>query len=187
MHSQLDVSFSLLNGSNENLQSPFGQRILPTNVKLAWYVSMQMERNRFETQIMQQAEAQFTKEANKILKGSLEPSNAADDPLQTWLNYISWARENLTSAESNSKEFKETVLPLLVRCANRFTHDNRYKNNIEYLKVWLAIAYAVNDPLPIFIILHNANIGQVLHFNTFVIHNKTQPNREYHYFGMGGL
>ncbi|GMF01417.1 unnamed protein product [Ambrosiozyma monospora] len=56
-----------------------------------------------------------------------------DDPLEPYLDYLKWTRENFTTgADSESG-----MVNLLEKITQDFRDDEYYKNEIRYFKVWL--------------------------------------------------
>ncbi|EPS57762.1 hypothetical protein M569_17055 [Genlisea aurea] len=68
-------------------------------------------------------------------------SFAGTDPLQPWLRGIRKMKETLPPQLLNDK------LPrFLQRCAETFLTDQRYANDLRYLRVWLQLMDFVDDP-----------------------------------------
>eukprot|EP01134_Creolimax_fragrantissima_P000248 CFRG0248T1 len=80
----------------------------------------------------------------------------SDDPLETWLSYISWSRQEFP--DGNNCE----TLKLYERCARKFVDYEQYRNDTRYLRIWLNFADGAIDPVDIFKFLRSKNIGSTL-------------------------
>ncbi|KAK6463094.1 Mad3/BUB1 homology region 1-domain-containing protein [Scheffersomyces coipomensis] len=81
-----------------------------------------------------------------------------DDPLQAFIDYISWTHENFT--QGNNAE--SGLLTLLERCTSCFRDASHYKNDPRYLKVWLEYTNYSDSPRDIFVYLAKKEIGNQL-------------------------
>ncbi|OAY76253.1 Mitotic spindle checkpoint protein BUBR1 [Ananas comosus] len=55
-----------------------------------------------------------------------------DDPLQPWLDCIKWVQESFPSGGECSG-----LVVIYEQCVRTFWHDDRYKDDLRYLKVWM--------------------------------------------------
>ena len=77
------------------------------------------------------------------------------DRLSLWCEYLRWAR-TVSVTDTHS-----ACLPLLRRCAEEGEHSRpRWKEDLRYTAVWLALAELQSDPLPIFERAHAASVGR---------------------------
>ncbi|KAI5846813.1 Mad3/BUB1 homology region 1-domain-containing protein [Tricharina praecox] len=82
-----------------------------------------------------------------------------DDPLEVWLRYINWTVETFTSGHSADSG----LLQLLERATKEFIHDNQYKNDPRYLKLWVQYAQDYSDtPREVYAYLARNEVGQRL-------------------------
>ncbi|XP_068657164.1 mitotic checkpoint serine/threonine-protein kinase BUB1 isoform X2 [Aristolochia californica] len=66
---------------------------------------------------------------------------AADDPLYPWLCTIMSAYDDYRKNPGNGTHLET----LLERCVNFFQNDDRYKNDIRFLKIWIIHADMIQD------------------------------------------
>ncbi len=107
---------------------------------------------------------------SKCTKGVLQPKGVENerrrfvdaiegyqgpDPLETWLDYIKWTKDTFVSGGAKSE-----LLPLLEKCTREFHKDDRYKDDIRYLRVWIQYADCLPDPSDVFSFLMDHDIGQ---------------------------
>lgn len=78
-----------------------------------------------------------------------------DDPLQPWLQCIKWVQESFPAAGDSSG-----LLVIYEQCVRTFWHDDRYRDDLRYLKVWLEYAENCADAEVIYKFLDANNIGQ---------------------------
>ncbi|GAB4837623.1 hypothetical protein Ancab_002472 [Ancistrocladus abbreviatus] len=78
-----------------------------------------------------------------------------DDPLQPWLMCIKWVQEAFPAGGDCSG-----LLVIYEQCVRSFWHDDRYKNDLRYLKVWLEYAEHCADAQVIYSFLDANKIGQ---------------------------
>ncbi len=80
-----------------------------------------------------------------------------DDPLVPWLDYLTWTQQTFGAGGSRSQ-----LLLLLDACTKTFQSEERYRNDIRYLKVWITYADTVADPTEVFAFLESNKIGASL-------------------------
>ncbi|KAG8039609.1 hypothetical protein GUJ93_ZPchr1560g40572 [Zizania palustris] len=56
-----------------------------------------------------------------------------EDPLKPWLDCIKWVQESFPTGDCSG-------LVVIYECVRAFWHDERYKDDLRYLKVWLEYA-----------------------------------------------
>ncbi|XP_021717798.1 mitotic spindle checkpoint protein BUBR1 [Chenopodium quinoa] len=78
-----------------------------------------------------------------------------DDPLQPWLQCIKWVQEAFPAAGYSSG-----LLVIYEQCVRTFWHDDRYRDDLRYLSVWLEYAENCEDAEVIYRFLDANNIGQ---------------------------
>ncbi|KAK8450833.1 hypothetical protein SEVIR_6G108900v4 [Setaria viridis] len=78
-----------------------------------------------------------------------------EDPLQPWLDCIKWVQESF----STDGECSELVV-LYEQCVRTFWHDERYKDDLRFLEVWLEYAGNCTDAEVIYKFLEANQIGQ---------------------------
>ncbi|XP_062224636.1 mitotic spindle checkpoint protein BUBR1-like [Phragmites australis] len=78
-----------------------------------------------------------------------------EDPLQPWLDCIRWVQESFPAGGECSG-----LVVMYEQCVRAFWHDERYKNDLRYLKVWLEYAGNCADAEVIFRFLEANKIGQ---------------------------
>lgn len=81
-----------------------------------------------------------------------------DDPLQAYLDYISWTHNHYPQGVTASSG----LLGLLERCTLYFRDVTHYKNDARYLKVWMEYASYSDLPRDVFVYLAKKDIGQQL-------------------------
>lgn len=106
----------------------------------------------------------------KCTKGVLQPKGVEEerrrfvdaieryqgnDPLEKWLDYIKWTKDTFVSGGQKSE-----MLPLLEKCTREFHKDERYKDDVRYLRVWIQYADCLPDPSDVFSFLMDHEIGQ---------------------------
>ncbi|KAK9270482.1 hypothetical protein L1049_026062 [Liquidambar formosana] len=77
-----------------------------------------------------------------------------DDPLQPWLECIKWVQESFPPGGDCSG-----LVVIYEQCVRTFWHDNRYKDDLRYLKVWLEYAENCVDAEVIYSFLDANKIG----------------------------
>ncbi|XP_076946137.1 mitotic spindle checkpoint protein BUBR1 [Bidens hawaiensis] len=77
-----------------------------------------------------------------------------EDPLQPWLHCIKWIQEAFPSGGDCSG-----LVVIYEQCVRTFWHDERYKNDPRYLKVWLEYAENCDDAEVVFSFLDTNKIG----------------------------
>lgn len=78
-----------------------------------------------------------------------------DDPLQAYLDYISWTHDTFPQGGNT----ESGLLALLERCTSCFRDTPYYKNDPRYLKVWLEYSQYSDLPREIFVYLAKKGIG----------------------------
>lgn len=77
-----------------------------------------------------------------------------DDPLQPWIECIKWVQEAFPAGGDSSG-----LLVIYEQCVRTFWHDDRYRNDLRYLKIWLEYAENCVDAEIIYRFLDSNNIG----------------------------
>ncbi|CUS08436.1 unnamed protein product [Tuber aestivum] len=96
-------------------------------------------------------QAEFEEE----LRGSLD----LDDPLEVWVRYVNWTQETFPSGHSADS----SLLQLLERATQTFIHEQHYKNDPRYLRLWIQYIQKFSDaPREAFAFLARHDIGQRL-------------------------
>nr|GMD31085.1 mitotic spindle checkpoint protein BUBR1 [Ipomoea batatas] len=78
-----------------------------------------------------------------------------EDPLQPWLECIKWVQESFPPGGDSSG-----LVVIYEQCVRTCWHDDRYKDDLRYLKVWLEYAENCVDAEVIFSFLEANKIGQ---------------------------
>ncbi|CAL9111839.1 unnamed protein product [Musa textilis] len=78
-----------------------------------------------------------------------------EDPLQPWLRCIKWVQESFPTGGECSG-----LIVMYEQCVRTFWHDDRYRDDLRYLKVWLEYADNCADAEVIFQFLEANQIGQ---------------------------
>ncbi|KAG8058373.1 hypothetical protein GUJ93_ZPchr0002g26428 [Zizania palustris] len=78
-----------------------------------------------------------------------------EDPLKPWLDCIKWVQESFPTGGDCSG-----LVVIYEQCVRAFWHDERYKDDLRYLKVWLEYAGNCADCEVIFRFLEANQIGQ---------------------------
>ncbi|KAD4585393.1 hypothetical protein R6Q59_035989 [Mikania micrantha] len=77
-----------------------------------------------------------------------------EDPLQPWLDCIKWVQDAFPPGGDCSG-----LVVIIEQCVRTFWHDERYKNDLRYLKVWLEYAQNCNDAEVVYSFLDANKIG----------------------------
>ncbi|KAL1561467.1 non-specific serine/threonine protein kinase [Salvia divinorum] len=77
-----------------------------------------------------------------------------EDPLQPWIECIKWVQEAFPPGGDCSG-----LIVIYEQCVRTFWHDNRYKDDLRYLKVWLEYAENCVDAEVIYSFLEANSIG----------------------------
>eukprot|EP00808_Paulinella_micropora_P028594 g3865.t1 len=141
MENVVAVDFAVIEPSKENVQPLKGGR---DALKLSKTINLSKHPEKEEAILAKQREEHESK--IKFYTG--------DDPLSPWLNYIMWTRTSHTTVGAQTHH-----LQLLEKCTREFKDNNKYRNDIRYLKVWIMYADAVPDPIEIFAFLKSNRIG----------------------------
>ncbi|WOK98108.1 mitotic spindle checkpoint protein BUBR1-like [Canna indica] len=78
-----------------------------------------------------------------------------EDPLHPWLECIKWVQESFPNGGESSG-----LVVMYEQCVRTFWHDERYKEDLRYLKVWMEYADNCADAEVIFNFLEANEIGQ---------------------------
>ncbi|XP_064955008.1 mitotic spindle checkpoint protein BUBR1-like isoform X3 [Musa acuminata AAA Group] len=78
-----------------------------------------------------------------------------EDPLQPWLRCIKWVQESFPTGGECSG-----LIVMYEQCVRTFWHDDRYRDDLRYLRVWLEYADSCADAEVIFQFLEANQIGQ---------------------------
>ncbi|CAL4970857.1 unnamed protein product [Urochloa decumbens] len=78
-----------------------------------------------------------------------------EDPLRPWLDCIKWVQESFPTGGECSG-----LVVLYEQCVRTFWHDERYKDDLRFLKVWLEYAGNCADAEVIYRFLEANQIGQ---------------------------
>ncbi|KAK4421853.1 Mitotic spindle checkpoint protein BUBR1 [Sesamum alatum] len=87
---------------------------------------------------------------------------SGDDPLQPWLECIKWVQEAFPSGGDYSG-----LVVIYEQCVRTFWHEDRYKDDLRYLKVWLEYAENCVDAEVIYNFLEANKIG-VTHASFYI-------------------
>ena len=80
-------------------------------------------------------------------------SSEMEDPLSVWIKYISWVRSSFPS------DTTKTML-ILERCTEAFKSNEKYLNDIRYVKIWIEYADMIPTPGEIFAFMQSNKIGE---------------------------
>ncbi|XP_042509702.1 mitotic checkpoint serine/threonine-protein kinase BUB1-like isoform X1 [Macadamia integrifolia] len=83
-----------------------------------------------------------------------EDNASANDPLLQWLWSIKKELEGLTSSVDSVSQFET----LLKDCILKFKDDNRYRNDVRFLKIWFLYVDAVEDFESVFKMMEDSRI-----------------------------
>ncbi|XP_064998131.1 mitotic spindle checkpoint protein BUBR1-like isoform X2 [Musa acuminata AAA Group] len=78
-----------------------------------------------------------------------------EDTLQPWLRCIKWVQESFPTGGECSG-----LIVMYEQCVRTFWHDDRYRDDLRYLRVWLEYADSCADAEVIFQFLEANQIGQ---------------------------
>lgn len=87
---------------------------------------------------------------------------SGEDPLQPWIECIKWVQEAFPPGGDCSG-----LVVIYEQCVRTFWHDDRYKGDLRYLKVWLEYAENCDDAEVIYNFLEANNIG-VTHASFYI-------------------
>ncbi|KAJ4981953.1 hypothetical protein NE237_032790 [Protea cynaroides] len=79
---------------------------------------------------------------------------SANDPLLPWLWSIKKALDDLSSTADSASQFET----LLKDCILKFKDDDRYKNDVRFLKIWFLYLDAVHDFESVFKMMEDSRI-----------------------------
>ncbi|VFQ92410.1 unnamed protein product [Cuscuta campestris] len=77
-----------------------------------------------------------------------------EDPLHPWLECMKWVQESFPPGGDSSG-----LVVIYEQCVRKFWHDDRYKDDLRYLKVWLEYAENCADAEVIYRFLEANEIG----------------------------
>ncbi|KAL3845924.1 hypothetical protein ACJIZ3_003327 [Penstemon smallii] len=77
-----------------------------------------------------------------------------EDPLQPWLECIKWVQESFPPGGDCSG-----LVVIYEQCVRSFWHEDRYKDDFRYLKVWLEYAENCSDAEVVYSFLESNKIG----------------------------
>ncbi|KAI8549218.1 hypothetical protein RHMOL_Rhmol06G0009300 [Rhododendron molle] len=94
-----------------------------------------------------------------------------DDPLHPWLECIKWVQEAFPPGGDCSG-----LVVIYEQCVRTFWHEDRYKNDLRYLKVWLEYAENCADAEIIYNFLEANKIGQAhsIFFISYALHMESK-------------
>ncbi|CAL5383265.1 unnamed protein product [Camellia sinensis] len=94
-----------------------------------------------------------------------------DDPLQPWLDCIKWVQEAFPPGGDGSG-----LVVIYEQCVRAFWHEDRYKDDLRYLKVWLEYAENCADAEVIYSFLEANKIGQThsIFFMSYALHMESK-------------
>lgn len=94
-----------------------------------------------------------------------------DDPLHPWLECIKWVQEAFPPGGDCSG-----LVVIYEQCVRTFWHEDRYKNDLRYLKVWLEYAENCADAEVIYNFLEANKIGQAhsIFFISYALHMESK-------------
>ncbi|KAK9053344.1 hypothetical protein SSX86_029977 [Deinandra increscens subsp. villosa] len=95
----------------------------------------------------------LTETRRKLIKAIDEYEG--EDPLQPWLDCIKWVQDAFPPGGDCSG-----LVVIFEKCVRTFWHDERYKNDLRYLKVWLEYAEDCDDAEVVYSFLDTNKIGQ---------------------------
>lgn len=72
-----------------------------------------------------------------------------DDPLEVYWKYIQWLDRN----------HDDTLVDVLEEATKLFLHDDHFKTDLRYLKIWVMYARRIEDPASVYSHLIANNIG----------------------------
>lgn len=78
-----------------------------------------------------------------------------EDPLQPWLDCIKWVQDAFPPGGDCSG-----LVVILEQCVRTFWHEEKYKNDLRYLKVWLEYAGYCDDAEIVYSFLDTNQIGE---------------------------
>ncbi|XP_057502798.1 mitotic spindle checkpoint protein BUBR1 isoform X1 [Actinidia eriantha] len=94
-----------------------------------------------------------------------------DDPLKPWLECIKWVQEAFPPGGDCSG-----LVVIYEQCVRTFWHEDRYKDDLRYLKVWLEYAENCADAEVIYSFLEANKIGQThsIFFISYALHMESK-------------
>ncbi|EME32554.1 serine/threonine protein kinase [Galdieria sulphuraria] len=101
-----------------------------------------------EDKVLQEKQREWETQLEEALR---HPNSL--DLAAIWRNYWKWIQQHYPTGHPNSLEFLE-------RATKSLSSDQKYKNNIHALKIWISYADISRDPLPIFEYMYANDIGK---------------------------
>lgn len=98
------------------------------------------------------------KEARDRFEYELSQLHEVEDPLDIYVRYINWTKENYPEGQSALSN----MLSLLERACFGLAEIPHYKEDVRYLKLWIAYIKYAESPLQIFRLLSSHGIGNNL-------------------------
>ncbi|KAL6974918.1 non-specific serine,threonine protein kinase [Sarracenia purpurea var. burkii] len=94
-----------------------------------------------------------------------------DDPLKPWLECIKWVQEAFPAGGDCSG-----LVVIYEQCVRTFWHNDHYKDDLRYLKVWLEYAENCSDAEVIYSFLEANKIGQThsIFFISYALHMESK-------------
>lgn len=94
-----------------------------------------------------------------------------DDPLLPWLRCIKWARDTFSHDAQNMY-----INKLLEICTATFQNDDKYRNDIRYLKLWILYADSSQDFDQVYSTMEEKGIGRChsLFYEAYAIYLELQ-------------
>ncbi|PUZ74469.1 hypothetical protein GQ55_1G068600 [Panicum hallii var. hallii] len=144
-----------------------------SNAAAAATVAVGTECETFKENVRPLKRGRDVSKLNRALKAQVDPAQRAallearrrmieaiyeyqgEDPLQPWLDCIKWVQESFPTGGECSG-----LVVLYEQCVRTFWHDERYKNDLRFLKVWLEYAGNCADAEVIYRFLEANQIGQ---------------------------
>jgi Mad3/BUB1 homology region 1 len=88
---------------------------------------------------------------------AIEASASTEKPLAAWLEYIRWIQ-----AEYPTGGLESDLLPSLERVTRLYANDPRFKNDSDYIKLWVTYADLLADPGDVFRYMRERGIGSTV-------------------------
>ncbi|KAI8346509.1 Mad3/BUB1 homology region 1-domain-containing protein [Mortierella sp. GBAus27b] len=90
----------------------------------------------------------------------LEQIDELDDPLDVFTRYINWTIENYPQGSAQSQE--SHLVDLLERAIKSLKDEQRYRNDLRFVKLYILYAEIVEFPVEIYKFMEKHNIGTEL-------------------------
>lgn len=94
-----------------------------------------------------------------------------DDPLLPWLRCVKWVRDTFSHDAQNMY-----INKLLETCTTTFQNDDKYRNDIRYLKLWILYADSSQDIEQVYSTMEGKGIGRChsLFYEAYAIYLELQ-------------